>query len=81
MLELRRYLIPNSLKLRPHFRRSFIGVPRQRVQVLLVPHFLLFFLNFERTDVLFQLSLVHSVVIFTVFELDLGFFLELSQLI
>ena len=78
MLELGRDLVANTLELRPHLGRTLVRVTGQGVEIFLVSHFLLFLLNFERTDVLLELALVNSVVIFTILELYLCLFLKLG---
>jgi hypothetical protein len=73
VLELSRDLIPDTLKLPPHLRRTLVRVTRQSVQVFLMSHFLLFLLDFQRTDVLLKLTLLNTVVVLSVLKLDLRF--------
>ena len=52
MLELGGYLIRYALKLRAHLSTSFVRIPGQSVQVLLMPDLLLLLLDLEAADVL-----------------------------
>lgn len=81
MLETSLDFIRDPLVLLPNVSVLLIVSLGQRVQVLLMPHFLLFFRDLQRPDILFELPLSDPVFILGVLEGDLGILLELGQLV
>jgi hypothetical protein len=71
-------LVADSFVFGAHESGSLVAVAGQRVQVLVVTAFLLFLLNLQGPDVLLELSLVNSVLVFSIFEFNLCLLFEFS---
>ena len=69
------------LVLLPHLSGLLVLLSSQRIQILLMSHFLLFFGYLHGSEILLQLSLIDSVLVFLVLKRYLRFLLQLSQLI
>lgn len=74
-------LIADSLVVTSHSAHLFVVGLVQSVNVLLLTALLFFLLNFERSQVLLQLTFVNPVLVLRVLEGDLRFLLELRKLV
>lgn len=81
LLELSMDLIGDSFKLMSLLGLSLVFLFSQGVEILFMSLLLFFLTDSDRSQILFQLSLVDSIFIFNVLKSHLSFFLQLSQLI
>ena len=81
MLEFELDFVRNALVFFTLIGRLLVVVASKGVKVLLMANMLFFFGDIQATEILLKLALGDAVLIFGVLEGDLGFFLELSQLV
>jgi len=73
--------VRDSLEVVSQLSLLLVLVSGESVEVLLMSDFLLFLAHFKRSEILLELSFVGPVFILDVLKCDLGFFLQLGELI
>lgn len=81
MLELQLNLRTDAFVLLPQLSLLQVKILFHRVEEFLVTHFLLLFLHFYATDILFQFTFSDAVLILVVLERYLRLLLELGKLV
>ena len=81
VLEFEMDLVRDSFKVLSQLGLGLVLLLSQGIEILSMPHFLLFLADLERSQILLELSGVDAVLIFHVLESDLVLLFQFSELI